>query len=315
MRRRRGISAAGCSGRTHLPESSRGGRFSASLSPSIRKITVLLVLLLAGTAGCDMIVDLIEEPPEEPPVDNPLDPDPGNPNFVPPSTTILSPSSGATSTTASVTVTWQGNQGVVAFQDSLAGGRWSAWSSRTSRTFGPLDEGSHTVFVRAAYDTTVAVLIEDTPASVSFTVDAVQGTSLRFSPPYLEGPRTGDIEVSLVAEDVTDLMMVKAVFTFDPDVITIDDWNESDFLVSNGGTVLAYAVVDNAAGRFEINLSVVGADPAGVSGTGTLITLTFAGTAAGLSSLTFVDAETELRDPSNDPIAIVQLVDAQIRVR
>ena len=52
-----------------------------------------------------------------------------------------------------------------------------------------------------------------------------------------------------------------------------------------------------------------------MSGTGTLINLTFAGTAAGLTSLLFVDAETELRDPLNDPIAITQLVDAQIRVR
>ncbi len=276
---------------------------------------ILLLLLLAGTAGCDMIVDMIEEPPEEPPVDNPIDPDPGNPSFIAPNTTILSPSSGTTSTTASVTVTWQGNQGVVAFQDSLAGGRWSAWSNRTSRTYGPLDEGSYAVFVRAAYDTTVAALIEDTPASSSFTVDAVQGTSLHFSPPYLEGGLTGAIDMNLVAEDVTDLMMVKAVFTFDPDIVTLDSWSASDFLTSNGGTILSYAAGDNTAGRFEINLSVVGADPAGVSGTGTLINLTFAGTAAGLSSLTFVDAETELRDPLNDPIAIVQLVDAQIRVR
>ncbi|MFC1529804.1 cohesin domain-containing protein [Gemmatimonadota bacterium] len=285
----------------------------------LRSTILILMLLPAGLAGCDALVNVFTDLPEEPPIDNPLDPDPGNPNFVPPNTNILSPSGGSTFSSASVNVTCQGNQGVVAFQDSLAGGSWSAWSSQTSRTIGPLDEGSHTIFVRGAYDTTVAALIDDTPASVTFTVNAVQGTSLRFSPPYIEGGLTGNIDLALVAEDVSNLMMVKAVFTFDPSVITLNsglnDWSDSEFLSGNGGSVLSFYEVDNAAGRFEINLSVVEGDPAGVSGTGTLLNLTFSGAAAGLSSLTWVESETVMRDHSNQPISIVNLVGAQVRVK
>ncbi len=279
-------------------------------------VLVSAILLLPA---CDSLVSTITEPPIDPPVDNPIDPDPENPSFVVPNTTILSPSGGSTFSSASVNVSWQGNQGVIAFQDSLAGGSWSAWSNVTSKTFGPLDEGNFTVFIRAAYDTSITALIEDSPASVSFTVDAVQGASLRFSPPYLEGGLTGDIDLNLVAEDVSNLMMVKAVFTFDPSVITLNpglnDWSDSEFLSGNGGSVLSFYEVDNVAGRFEINLSVVEGDPAGVTGTGTLLTLTFSGTAVGLSSLTWVDAETEMRNPSNQSISIVNLVGAQIRVK
>lgn len=276
-------------------------------------LALLPVLLLLLVIGCDAIVDVIGELPDPPPVDNHLDPD--NPSFEPPNSEIISPADDFTSSSSSVEIRWQGNAGVAAFQDSLSEGSWSSWYTSTSRTLGPLDEGSYTFFVRAAYDTTIAILIEDTPASVSFTVDAVQGASLRFSPPFVEGSLTGDIDLNLVAEDVSNLMMVKAVFTFDPSVITLDAWGESDFLTSNGGSILSYYEVDNVAGRVEINLSVVDADPAGVSGTGTLVNLTFNGTTAGLSSLSFVSAQTEMRDPSNAPIAIVNLVDAQVRVR
>ena len=275
-------------------------------------VLVSAILLLPA---CDSLVSTITEPPIDPPIDNPIDPDPDNPSFIPPSTTILSPSSSSTHTTDIVVVSWEGNSGVAAFQDSMAGGSWSAWSNVTSKTFGPLDEGNYTIFIRAAYDTSITALIEDSPASVTFTVDAVQGASLRFSPPYLEGGLTGDINLSLVAEDVSNLMMVKAVFTYDPSVITLDIWSESNFLTGNSGSILSYYDVDNVAGRCEINLSVVEGSPAGVTGTGTLINLTFSGTAAGLSTLAFVSAETEMRDPSNLPISIVNLVGAQIRVK
>ncbi|MFC1628282.1 cohesin domain-containing protein [Gemmatimonadota bacterium] len=289
-----------------------GGRFSAI---SLCLVALALAASILILPACDMLVSTITEPPIDPPIDNPIDPDPDNPVFVSPSTTILSPSEGSTHTTASVTVTWEGNTGVVAFQSRLENEGWSAWSDATSRTFGPLDEGQHTVHVRAAYDTLIANLIEDTPPNINFHVNAVQGASLRFSPPYLEGGTTGDIDLSLVAEDVTNLMMVKAVFTFDPDVITLDSWDESTFLTGNGGSILSWYDIDNVAGRCEINLSVVEGDPAGVSGTGALINLTFSGTATGLSSLTFVRAETEMRKPSNQSISIVNLVGAQVRVK
>ena len=282
---------------------------SGGLSILVLCMTILLL------SGCDSLVSSITEPPIDPPVDNPIDPDPENPVYVPPSSTILTPSEGSTHNTASVTVTWEGNSGVVAFQSRLENEGWSAWSASTSRTFGLLDEGMHTVHVRAAYDTLITNLIEDTPTNINFHVNAVQGASLRFSPPYIEGDTTGGIDLSLVAEDVTNLMMVKAVFTFDPSVITLDTWVESTFLTGNGGSILSWYDVDNVAGRCEINLSVVEGDPAGVSGTGSLVTLTFSGTAAGLSSLTWVSAETEMRDPSNQAISIVNLVDGQVRVR
>ena len=278
-------------------------------------ISLVLAITIPLLSGCDSFVSGITEPPIDPPVDNPIDPDPENPVFVPPSSTILTPSEGSTHSTASVTVTWQGNSGAVAFQTWMEYGGWSAWTTDTARTFGPLDEGYHSVKVRAAYDTTDTALIEDTPETIGFIVDAVQGPSLRFSPPYREYDLNGDIEIDLVAEDVTNLMMVKAVFTFDPDVITLDTWDESTFLTGNGGSILSYYDVDNVAGRREINFSVVDGDPAGVTGTGTLVSLTFSGTAAGLSSLTWIGSQSELRDPSNEPISIINLVGAQVRVR
>ncbi len=287
----------------------KGRGFSYYLAALVLAFSVLFL------PACDSLVSNITEPPIDPPADNPIDPDPDNPSFVPPNSTILTPSEGSTHSTANVTITWEGNTGVVAFQSRVDDGGWSTWSDLTSKTFGPLDEGTHSVHIRAAYDTLVAGLIEDTPTNINFTIDAVQGASLRFSPPYLEGGTTGDIALSLVAEDVTNLMMVKAVFTFDPNVITLNTWDESSFLTGNGGSILSYYDIDNVAGRCEINLSVVDGDPDGVTGTGTLINLTFSGTAVGLSSLAFVSVETEMRDPSNLPLTIINLVGAQVRVR
>jgi len=286
------------------------------LMRNCRAIIPLLLLAAISSQGCDQIVNTIgEELPDPPPVDNPIDPDPDNPSFVPPNSEIISPTTGTTLTTPGVTVTWSGNQGVVAFQDSLSGGSWSYWSSATSRVLEHLEDGSYAFYVRAAYDTSIAALIEATPDSVEFTVDAVQGTSLKFSPLYLEGSTSDFFDLDIVAEDVSNVMLVKAVVTFNPNLVTVEDWIDGDFLTSNGGYLLPYYDLDNVSGRLEINLSIVEANPAGVSGTGILTTIRFRGEGTGDADIDFESANTLMRNPANQNITIQNLVGALIRIR
>jgi len=217
-----------------------------------------------------------------------------------------------------VTITWRAGTTRCShlFRSRLDGGAWTSWSTFTNRTLEHLDDnlpGENYVFeVQAAYDPSHSSMVQTTPTSVQFTVDAVDGPSFRLSPLYSEGSSSDVFGLDLIAEEVDALMMVKAVITFDPNLVKVSWWEFGYFLTTNGGTLLSYDQTDNISGRFEINLSVVDAAPEGVTGSGKLITIHFQGQTTGLAAIDFDIANTLMRNPYNQPITVLQRVGAEI---
>jgi hypothetical protein len=214
-------------------------------------------------------------------------------------------------------LTYSGNEGAALFQYRLNDEDWSSWSEATSVTFTYLDERTYTFEVRAAYDPgdTQPTQIDPSPASVTFTVDAVGGPSLRFSPPYHEADRGTVFMLELVAEEVSDLMAVKAVLRFDPAVLTAIEVAKGSFLASTGGQQALYYTVHQYAGEIEINIGTAAGSPPGVAGSGTIAVLSFRGNIRDELDISFDAAGTGLRDSANQVITINRLVGARVKVR
>lgn len=281
-----------------------------------KSLTGLLIsAVLAGlliTSACDTILP----PPTDPDTDNPLDPE--SPSYVAPETYIVSgPAAGSTVGTSTVTFTWEGNEGAIIFQTRLDEGNWSDWLTQTSRTLEYLDEGSYLFEVRSAYppEQGEPSHIDTSAVSISFVVDAVQGPSLRLSPRLVEVTASQSFHIELIAEEVADLMGVRAVIQFGPAALTVEDVIDGDFLASTGGTVVSQYITDNESGTVEINIAVATGIPPGVSGTGTLAVIQFRGLQVVDTSITFITTTTDLRDHQNQVIVISSLVGTVVRIK
>ncbi len=279
-----------------------------------RHCVFLILLLISGASltACDTIL----APPDDPVVDNPIDP--GSPTFVPPETNITSgPANGSTVDSARVVIEWEGNEGAVIFQSRLNQENWADWSTGTTRILEYLDEGTYTFSVRSAYpdENNDPAYMDSTAATVTFTVDAVQSSSMRLSPRLVEPLQFQTFQLELIAEDVTDLMGVRATLSFNSSALSVEQVTAGDFLASNGGTVISQIITDNGGGTIEINLAVADGTPAGVSGTGTLVTLQFMGLQVGNTTITIQSASSDMRNHLNQAIAINNLIGSTVRIR
>ena len=99
--------------------------------------------------------------------------------------------------------------------------------------------------------------------------------------------RFGDtFNLLLNAEDVTNLTDWYTDISFDPDVLEVVEVSEGDFLKSEGGTTFFLpGTIDNTAGEItRLNAALLSG---GVTGTGTLLQITFTAKAVGETRLTF----------------------------
>ncbi|MFC1595600.1 cohesin domain-containing protein [Gemmatimonadota bacterium] len=286
----------------------------------LRKRMVLLMLMVMVSAtfivtACDTLI----APVLDTELDNPIDPDSPE-TFVDPETSILSgPADGSTITTSSATFTYESNADL--YQWSLLGtvwdGEWSEWTETASVTLEYLNEGEYLFQVRSAYDPGegVPTEIDSSSASVTFIVDAVSGPSLVLSPLLIETTIGATFEIELVAEEVTDLMAVKAVIQYDPTKLTVEEVREGDFLSSTGGSLASFFDVDTVSGTIEINIGTAAGSPVGVSGTGTVVIIKLKGLVTSESHLTFDNGNVEMRDAANNPMAISMLINSAIHVQ
>ena len=252
--------------------------------------TLLPILLLAAAlTACTAIVP---PEPDDPVYDNPQDPD-GN-EYVAPETTITTgPAEGSTVGSSEVNLAWSGNRTGMLFQGRLNGSAWTPWSSATSITLRYLDEGNYTFEVRAGYPSGTAADptdFDETPASRSFTVDAVHGSSLRLSPLAQEVNNGTSFQVQLIAEEVSDLMLVTSTLHFEPLHLRVLSMTDGPFLTSTGGSIASYNGFDNTAGTIEVNMATATGTPPGVSGSGVVLTITFQVKSVRESSVTFDNA-------------------------
>ena len=268
---------------------------------------IFLCALLFGSLNCDIGT------PTDPVRDNSLDP--GNPDFIPPKTTILSgPGESETVTTADVTFTWTGNQPTSEFSYRLDDVVWSDWSDNTSTSYTFLDESSYTFEVKSRYPTGQE---EEQPEARNFTVDAVKGPAFTFYKRH-SFPKSGDsFSVDVIAEEVTNLFAASVEVLFNPNLLQVTGItaydNDGAFLKSNGGGVVPFFEFDNQLGRVRIDIGVAAGDPAGVTGSGALANIQFRTLRAGKSPLRFV-SNPQMRDPDNNSITINMAADGIVEI-
>ncbi len=248
---------------------------------------VVLVLLI----GCSSHEEL--QPP-----DNPFDP--GNPDYVSPNVDITNgPCEGEIVETTTVAFEWQGNELVTEYSYKLDDNAWSEWSDATSIDLEYLDEGQHRFSVNGRYE---SLTEDDTPAAVTFSVDAVQGPGLRVYPLFSEVSVGSSFDVYVYAEEVEGVVFAEIQVSYDPTIIAFSQHETGDMLgdVSDNSIL----IVEDNLGVLDISLATNFIDQAGISGTGALVNLTFTGNAQGFSELVISGGSTFL-DFWNSDIPIV----------
>ncbi len=267
----------------------------------------LPLLLLLAAFACSTL-------PNEPEFNNPIIP--GDPNYVPPQTTITSgPAEGAVVDDHTVTFTWAGNQDSMDFVYRLNEGIWSGWSYDTTVTLAYLDEGDHLFEVKGCYPSGVE---EDTAAFRNYTVNDIHGPALMLTPRSQQVTTGNTFTVEVMLEEVTNVFAVKAVLEFNParlQVSQIEVYEDArSLLKSNGGTVIPFSSYDNTTGLATIEVATATGSPPGVNGTGAIARVTFAAVGTGETLISF-GIYSSFRDPDNVDITLNDLAEAMVEVR
>ncbi len=283
---------------------------TAALRPGPWPAFVASLLMVSGLLfACDAM-----NPVEEITFKNPVDPgaDPGI--FVVPDTRITGgPGNDDTVFSNEVTFTWDAgdDERAMLFQIRITGvgwpDTWSDWGGERSLFLGNLDETNYIFEVRCGLDPGSGdpEHQDDTPASVSFNVDAMQGPALRMTPTRQVLDINNTFSVDIVAEDVSDLTMAQIRITFDSNLLQYDNYSYGSLLTSNGGNPMQFDPdIDQNAGFVEFSFGIAGGSPLGVSGTGVILTINFRATNSGAANIGFRFADTLLRNSLNAPIPI-----------
>jgi len=180
---------------------------------------------------------------------------------------IVGPSENEIVDVTTVTFEWQGNESATEYSYQFDGSVWSEWSVDTSVEIDYLDEGDHLFKVKA---TSINGDSQESPTSLSFTVDAVAGPSALVYP-YKYSANPGDTLIyQIVAEEVTELFAVECHIEIDNnlELLGVIDGNlQSEW----GGNPL---VIQEITGQ-TILLSIVSVEGTNTSyaGTSSIITL------------------------------------------
>jgi general secretion pathway protein D len=124
------------------------------------------------------------------------------------------------------------------------------------------------------------------PAAAPATAPAPAGpTRVVFNPGGVEATSGGIVTVSLAVENVTDLFSAPLRFKFDPNVLRLNDVTRGNFLSGDGRDVLFTRNIQNDTGDVTLNLRR-NTGMGGLSGSGTLVTLTFQAIGKGVTTVT-----------------------------
>ncbi|MEJ2050127.1 MAG: cohesin domain-containing protein [Calditrichota bacterium] len=268
----------------------------------------MVAVIISGLVSCEQL-------PDQPEFNNPYIP--GDISYTPPMVDIVSgPQEDEILNSPMVTFSYEGNYTVVDFSYRLDDQMWSAWTSDQSVTYSALDEGKHTFQLRGRNMTG----IEDSMnVSRSFQIDAVQGPALWFSPRSQSVNAGSEFTVTLMAEDMYDMMGVYAPVLFDENAVTLVDYsvwdNSGDYLTKNGGTVISLVDQGTTYGMVTFNLAMVEGSPSGVDGSGKLVTLTFRANSNQSTSIQIGNARVTDSVLNNNILSGDYLMPAQVEVQ
>jgi hypothetical protein len=264
-------------------------------------VAALSAALCFAAPGCGSPDDLSDE-------DNPLNPN--SPNYEAPIVEILDgPAEGAVVAEHAVSLTWSGNLRVDEFRYTLDGGDPSDWAPNRSVTLRLLDEGEHTLEVEGRREEAVVA-----PAVArTFTVDAVRGPALMLKPRRVLAGAGDTFQVEVIAEEVSDVMLVRAVIRFDEALIDVVGIAKGDFLSETDGRPVFLEGAESP-GMIDLNIAVAEGEPQGLEGTGTIATLSLKLKAGQETEVEFLSS-SKFRRPDGADVDIRQRVPAVIEVR
>jgi hypothetical protein len=234
---------------------------------------------------------------------NPLDP--GGESYQNPSAIITFPSGGYIAPNNKITIKWTGNNSHCLysyklsyssiFNQNLQAG-WSGWVNAQQITIGNLDEEVYTFGVKARYPMGEE---QYSPSTVSYSVNAVANSSLLIKPCSTLVYLNNDFTIGVMVKEVSDLMAAKITLNFSDEFLEFQNcFLDTEFLSDTLGLVFPTPTVQDHSGRIEMNLGIA----AGVSGSGTLIKITFKAKKKGVASISFESCD--LRDTNNQSIQI-----------
>jgi len=253
-------------------------------------------------------------------LDNELDPQ--NPDYAPPNTEILKnntfpPIIEGVLVENSLLVTWEGNDDDMEFQYQLDLGNWSNWSTSTNTMLTYLDEGEHIFLVQSRY---VSGTIEESPDTLEFTVDAVDGASLRIHQLYTDTKPNDDFSIDVYAEEVSAITGASMTINYGTEGMSLDTLIVGDFLsIYSQDIICFYSTVESAGlTTLQVDMATIGENEY-VSGTGILFTLHFTANNTGQWPIQFIPATfdepfTTLRNANNVSLPINELINGVVDV-
>ena len=237
---------------------------------------------------------------------NPLDS--VNPDYIPPETTITSDINATTLDTSAVTITFAGNDEVTEYSYSADSSSWSSWASTTSVLIDYLDEGQHYFSVKGRYASGEE---DESPAAVSFTVDAIQGPALIFSPRRHIISVDSTVTCHIMAEEVDSLMSATITLTYDPASLEIVSVSQGDMFTGTGESVF---IDEDGSGTITIHTMFMGGDTPYVSGTGSLAVIVVKALVLGSHTLS-LDGTQVFKTHTNRSITITETVNGLVVIQ
>ncbi len=198
--------------------------------------------------------------------------------------------------------------GKTEFSTRLSEGNWSNWSTANEVSFSNLEEsslaGPYVFQVRVRADAGQS----EVPLERRFTVNAIKGPALRFSPKADTVGVGDEVKIELVAEEVGDILGAHAVIGYNPSLLKLQEpvevLAEDSFLSGFGGTIVQpEPQIDNSLGRLDLAFGVAEGRQLGVPSTGAIARLHFQALKSGVAELSF-RPESTLRDLNNQSIEI-----------
>ena len=243
-----------------------------------------------------------------PEFDNPLDPE--NPDFTQPDTfIILGPDQNEIVSTSTIELSWSGNDDIYEYRFQYDDFEWSDWSIETSTILTFLDEGEHAFQVMGRY---TSLDEDETPDSLQFVVNAIDGPSLRVFPLHLSADVGSTVNIHIYLEEVENIMASEIFFTYDPLHAVLQSVQEGSMINEFSGESV-FITDEIEWGVVQIDLGVALGDDPGVYNSGAYIELTFQLVSKGEFTIDILDS-SQLRDNNNNTIIINSIVDGIVQI-
>lgn len=238
---------------------------------------------------------------------NPLDA--VNPDYIPPETTIITDINASILDTSAVTISFEGNEAVTEYSYNLDSTGWSNWTDYSYATLDYLDEGLHTFSVKGRY---VSMVEDETPANISFTVNAVTGPALMFYPRrHITRELNNPVTFQLIAYEVDSLMSATISLSYDTASLEIQSVGQGNMLTDTGESMF---IDESASGSLTIHTIFMGGDSPYVSGTGTLASIQVKALVSGSHTLN-LDGTQVFKTHTNRSISIQETVNGLVVVQ